>query len=137
MQSIRELMTPDPVCVPGTATVCDAAQHMREHDIGNVLIVDGDHLKGLVTDRDLVVRALADGRGPDTPLTDLFSSDPITVEASDSAEAAVRLMSEHAIRRLPVVDGGRPVGVVSIGDLAVERDPKSALADISAAPPSS
>ena len=137
MQSIRELMTPDPVCVPVTATVCDAARHMREHDIGNVLIVDGDALKGLVTDRDLVVRALADGRGPDTALTDLFSSDPVTVQASDSVEEAVRLMSEHALRRLPVVDGGRPVGVVSIGDLAVERDPQSALADISAAPPNS
>lgn len=135
MQNIREVMTSNPVCVPGDTTLSDAARQMRDHDIGNVLVVDGDALKGLVTDRDLVVRALADGRGPDTPLSDVCSPDLVTLQPSDTAEDAIRLMSEHAVRRLPVVDGGRPVGIVSIGDLAVERDPTSTLADISAAPP--
>lgn len=137
MQSIREVMTSDPVCLSGDTPLSDAARKMRDHDIGNVLVVGDGTLQGLVTDRDLVVRALADGRGPDTRLSDVCTADLVTLQPTDTAEDAIRLMSEHAVRRVPVVDGDRPVGIVSIGDLAVERDPQSTLADISAAAPNS
>jgi CBS domain-containing protein len=83
-----------------------------------------------------VVRILAEGRDPAaTTLADISSHDLTTVSPEDSVEQAVQLMREKAIRRLPVVEDGRPVGIVSLGDLAVERDPDSALGEISAAPP--
>jgi CBS domain-containing protein len=89
-----------------------------------------------VTDRDIVVRALADGREASaTTLADICTRDLETLSPEDSASDAVRLMSSKAIRRVPVVEDGKPVGIVSIGDLAIEQDPDSALADISEAKP--
>jgi CBS domain-containing protein len=135
-QKIRDVMTTDLVSLPATATLADAARQMKEHGIGDVLVADGDRLRGLVTDRDIVLRAVAEDRDPRTAtLGDVCSSDLVTVAPGDAVEDAVQLMSERAIRRLPVVEGGRAVGIVALGDLAVERDPKSALADISAAAP--
>jgi CBS domain-containing protein len=91
---------------------------------------------GIVTDRDIVVRALAGHRNPaDTRLKDICSRDVVTVTPSTSTDEAVRIMREKSVRRLPVLDYDQPVGIVSLGDLAVEHDPKSALADISVAPP--
>jgi CBS domain-containing protein len=95
--------------------------------------VDGDEVRGIVTDRDIAVRAVADGRGPETPLSDVLSGQVVTVAPDDRVEKVVDLMREHAVRRIPVVEGGRLAGVISIGDLAIERDSDSALADISAA----
>jgi len=90
----------------------------------------------MVTDRDLVVRSLAEARDPaTTTLADICSHPILSVSPTDSVEHAVRLMRTHAIRRVPVVDRGQAVGIVSLGDLAVERDPHSALGEISAAPP--
>jgi CBS domain-containing protein len=101
-----------------------------------VLVTEDDHLRGLVTDRDIVVRAVAAGRDmTTTTVSEVCSAELFTVTPAEDAEAAVRLMREHAVRRVPVVDGDRPVGVVSIGDMAVERDEHSVLADISAQPP--
>ena len=89
-----------------------------------------------MTDRDIVVRLVAEARDPaSTPLADLCSHPLVTVTPADSIEQAVQLMRSKAIRRLPVVEGGQAVGIVSLGDLAVERDPGSALGEISAAPP--
>jgi CBS domain-containing protein len=137
-QSIREVMTADPVSLSATTSLTDAARRMRDEDIGDVLVSDGDRLRGVVTDRDIVVRAVAEGRDiTSTTLADVCSTDVITVGPSDSVDDAVRMMSEHAVRRIPVVENGRPVGIVSIGDVAIERQPNSALADISAAPPTS
>jgi CBS domain-containing protein len=134
-QRVQDVMTPNPVTVPTTATIVDAARKMREEGIGDVLVMDGDRLAGVVTDRDIVVRAIADGRSPEsTKITDVCSGDVVCLTPEDSVDDAVRLMKERALRRIPILDGDRPVGVISIGDLAMERDPNSALADISAAP---
>jgi CBS domain-containing protein len=129
-------MTPDPVTMAGGFRLDDAARRMRDRNIGDVIVLDGAQVCGLVTDRDIVVRAVAEGRDPtSTTLNDICSRDLVTVRPEDTVDAAVRLMREHALRRLPVIDGSTPVGIVSIGDIVVERDPESALADISSAPP--
>jgi CBS domain-containing protein len=135
-QRLHDVMTPDPVALPGSATVHEAARAMRDQDIGDVIVVENNQVCGIVTDRDIVVRTVAEARNPAaTTLADICSHTLTTVAPTDSVEQAVRLMREKAIRRLPVVEDGRPVGIVSLGDLAVERDPDSALGEISAAPP--
>ena len=135
-QQMRELMTPNPVALPGTASVHEAARAMRDADIGDVIVIENQQVCGIVTDRDIVVRTVAEARDPaTTTLADLCSHALLTVTPTDSVEEAVRLMRTHAIRRLPVVEGGQPVGIVSLGDLARERDPGSALGEISSAPP--
>jgi CBS domain-containing protein len=135
-QQIRELMTPTPVVLPGTASVHEAACAMRDAQIGDVIVFENNQVCGIVTDRDIVVRTVAETQDPaTTTLADICSHNLLTVTPTDSVEEAVRLMRTHAIRRLPVVDGGQAVGIVSLGDLAVERDPGSALGKISGAPP--
>ncbi|HEY7277953.1 MAG TPA: CBS domain-containing protein [Trebonia sp.] len=135
-QKVSELMTSAPVSLSSGQPLTEAAKAMREQGIGSVLVVDDGQLKGLVTDRDIVVRAVADGRDPgQTPLADVCSPDLVTVAPNDDADTVVQRMRERRVRRVPVVDGGRPVGMVSIGDMAIERDERSALADISAETP--
>ena len=135
-QQIRELMTPNPVVLPGTASVHEAARAMRDADIGDVIVIENNQVCGIVTDRDIVVRTVAEARDPaTTTLADICSHLLLVVSPTDSVEKAVQLMGTHAIRRLPVVEGGQPVGMVSLGALAVERDPSSALGDISTTPP--
>ena len=134
--SVRDVMTPEPLTVASTTSLEQAARRMRDAGIGNVIIMDGEQITGILTDRDIVVRAVAEGWDPgSTPVGEVASRDLTTVAASDPVESAVALMRERAVRRLPVVENGRPIGIVSLGDLAVERDPDSALGDISAAPP--
>ena len=132
-QTIGELMTRDPVSCPPDAPIRTAAELMRDRDMGDVIVVDGAEVHGIVTDRDIAVRAVADGLDPDTPLSRVVSGRVVTAAPGDRIEKLVDLMREHAVRRIPVVEDGRLVGVVSIGDLAIERDSDSALADISAA----
>jgi CBS domain-containing protein len=135
-QKIRDVMTAAPTTLPEDATVADAARRMRDEDIGDVLVVRDEELTAVVTDRDIAVRAVAEDRPPaETRLRDIASKDLATVSPDDSIADAVRIMRERALRRIPVVEGSRPVGIVSIGDLAVERDTDSALADISASEP--
>src|SRR3989440_12275258 len=135
-QQIRELMTQNPVSLPGSASVHEAARAMRAADIGDVIVIENNQVCGIVTDRDTVVRTVAEARDPaTTTLADICSHALTTVSPTDSIEQAAQLMRAKAIRRLPVVEGGQAVGIVSLGDLAVERDPSSALGDISAAPP--
>jgi CBS domain-containing protein len=99
-------------------------------------VVEGDRVVCLVTDRDIVVRGIAEDLDPfSTAIASVCTHDLVTVGPNDSIDTAVRLMREHAVRRLPVVAKGKPVGIVTLGDLAVERDTDSALADISAAEP--
>lgn len=134
--TVADMMTPDPIALPQTASVFDAAQTMREASIGNVIVLDGQRVCGIVTDRDVVVRAVAAGRDPrSTSLADICSRELTTLRPEDNVGTAVRLMREHAVRRLPVVKNGRPVGILTLGDLAIEEDSESALADVSAAPP--
>ncbi|MEU3734203.1 CBS domain-containing protein [Streptomyces sp. NPDC033538] len=135
-QYVRDIMTGDPVTVEPQASVTAVARIMRDQDLGAVLVTDGDELRGLVTDRDLVIRSVAQGGDPEqTTVAGACSDDMVTVRSDDELNHAVRLMREHAVRRVPVVDDGRPVGIVSLGDLAMERDPESALGDISVARP--
>lgn len=135
--TIAEVMVPRPQTVDPTTTILMAAQMMRDSDIGDVLITEEGRLRGILTDRDIVVRAVATGDDVrETTVGDCCSSSDLqTVSSREGIDHAVRIMREHALRRLPVVDDGELVGVVSLGDLAVERDPKSVLADISAAAP--
>jgi CBS domain-containing protein len=135
-QRIRDVMTTDPTTLPEDATVTDAARSMRDEDIGDVLVVRGGELSAILTDRDIAVRVVAEDRPPaDTRLGEISSKEIATLSPDDSIADAVRIMRERALRRIPVVEHGRPVGIVSIGDLAVERDTDSALADISASEP--
>ncbi|MGX1541105.1 CBS domain-containing protein [Streptomyces adustus] len=137
VQCVRDIMTGTPVSVETGALVTDVARLMRDEDIGVVLVTREDHLLGLVSDRDLVVRGLAEGSDPqEMTVADLCTEEPITITPDDDLERAVALMRQHAIRRLPVVEGDALVGVISIGDLAMEIDRKSALGDISSASPS-
>jgi CBS domain-containing protein len=136
-QSIRDVMTTDPVTLPGGAAVKDAAAEMDRHDIGDVIVLsDANEVSGIVTDRDITVRVVAAGLDPaTTKLSDICTTDIHTLTPSDTVGEAIKLMQQKAIRRLPVVEAGRAVGIVSLGDLAVTNDPESVLADISAAPP--
>jgi CBS domain-containing protein len=129
-------MTQNPVTVQTTDSIVAAARSMRDGNIGDVVVVERGQIQGILTDRDIVVRALAEGRDPArTTVGEICSRELTTLGPSDSVHDAVTIMRDKAIRRLPVVDGGRPVGIVSLGDLAVERDPESVLGGISAAPP--
>jgi len=134
-KSIKDAMTTKPASLPTSATVADAAQQMRELDIGDVLVEQEGRLAGIVTDRDIVVRAIAEGRDVTSKLGDIVSSEVVCITPAESADEAIRLMRERALRRVPVVENGRPVGIVSLGDLAEERDPRSVLGEISTAPP--
>jgi CBS domain-containing protein len=134
MPSIREVMTTDPTTLPATATITEAAMRMREEDIGDVIVLDGnEQLCGVVTDRDIVVRALANGETT-AKLGDICSRDVTALSPDDEVGDAVKLMTEKAVRRLPIIDNGRPIGIVSLGDLAVTHDSDSGLASISSAP---
>jgi CBS domain-containing protein len=136
MPYVSSVMTGVPVTLREDDKLIAAARAMRDNAVGVVMVVRDGRLRGLVTDRDIVVRALAAGRDPaDIPVRDVCSGDPVTVGPDDEVGAAVRLMRERAVRRLPVVEDGHPVGMVSIGDLAAEQDGQSALAEISIAPP--
>ena len=134
-QLIRELMTLNPVSMPGTASVQEAARAMRDQDIGDVIVIEHNQVCGIVTDRDIAVRIVAEGQDPATTLADICSHALLILTPTDSVEEALRLMRLHAVRRLPVVEAGEAVGIVSLGDLAVERDPQSVLGKISATPP--
>jgi CBS domain-containing protein len=135
-RKVSEIMTPAPVALRSTQPVAEAARVMREHGIGDVLVIEGEQLKGLLTDRDIVVRAVAGNRDPAiTLIGEICSPDPVTVAPGDDADTVVQRMREHAIRRVPVVQDGLPVGILSMGDMALERDERSALADVSAQPP--
>jgi CBS domain-containing protein len=108
---------------------------MDKEDIGNVLVVENGEVQGIVTDRDIVVRVIAKGNGPDASVREAATTDVQTLSPGDSIEDAIKQMEQGNVRRLPVVDDGKPVGIVSLGDLAKAKDQDSALADISAASP--
>ena len=134
--TVAEVMTREPVTVNGDSSISEAAREMRVSNVGDLLVLDGGRLVGIVTDRDIVIRVLAENKGPDTPVREACSDrELVTVTPDTKIEQAVEIMRSKAIRRLPVVEGDQPVGVVSIGDLAIEGDETSALADISAAEP--
>ncbi|SCE95400.1 CBS domain-containing protein [Micromonospora haikouensis] len=136
MTTVGEFMTTRLVTMDGHETLTAAAREMRDSAIGDVVVTAGDDVVGIVTDRDIAVRGVAEEMDPNTTrLNQITSRDVITVSQYDDAVAAADLMRTYAVRRLPVIDDGRLVGLVSVGDLAVEREPQSVLADISADDP--
>ncbi|MCX5052725.1 MULTISPECIES: CBS domain-containing protein [unclassified Streptomyces] len=133
---VREVMTPGVVAVRPDASLVEAAQLMRVQDIGDVLVADGQEVVGVLTDRDITVRAVAEGLDPLTvSAQSVCTPDPVLLAPDDPVAAAVALMRTHAVRRLPVVEDGLPVGMVTLGDLAEVQDPDSTLAEISRAVP--
>lgn len=134
MTTLKDIMTANPVTCTSDATIADVARLMEERDIGDVILMDGETITGIVTDRDIVIRGLAKGMDGTAPVAEVCTGDVVTLSPEDDVSKAAEVMAQQAIRRLPIVEGGRPVGIVSLGDLAIDRDPDSALADISAAP---
>jgi len=133
---IREVMTAEPKTLSPSATLAEAARIMRQDDIGGVLVVEDGKPCAIVTDRDIVVRGIAAGKDPnETKVSEVASKNMVTIGPDASIDEAVRLMRERAVRRIPVMEGGKPIGIVSLGDLAVERDEKSVLGQVSAAAP--
>jgi CBS domain-containing protein len=133
-KTIRDVMSGDPVTIEPSASVEEAAQKMKESDIGAVLVVDDGELKGIVTDREIAVDAVAEGNG-DAKVEDVATTDPATVGPDDEIDKAIELMRDQKVRRIPVVEDGEPVGVVSLGDLAEAVDDDSVLSEISSAEP--
>lgn len=133
---VRDVMTSSPVVVDYSQPVSHAAQAMRELNVGSLFVLRDGLLHGLVTDRDLVVRGVAEGIGPDEPVGPLSSEDLVGVSADDDTAGALRLMRDQAVRRLPVLDDGQVTGVISLGDLAVAADADSPLAQVRQASPS-
>jgi CBS domain-containing protein len=132
-KTVADVMTSRPATIEGDQPVAVAAALMRENDAGAVIVNDNGRLQGIITDRDIAIRVVADEKSPQTPVREACSPSVEAVGPDTSIDQAVQLMRSHAVRRLPVVEDGRAVGIVSLGDLAMERDPNSALADISAA----
>jgi CBS domain-containing protein len=133
---MRDIMSPAPASMAATEPVSAAAKAMKEYGIGTVLIIAGRRLSGIVTDRDIAVRVLAENRDPvATRVGDICSTELAVLGPDDDVEQATRLVRERAVRRIPIVQDGTPVGVVSIGDLALAKDQESALSQVSTARP--
>ena len=126
---IRDVMTPNPKCVSPNDSIQSAARIMRDEDTGVVPICEGDRAVGIITDRDIVVRAIAEDGQLNRPVRDFASTNVVSVTPDMSTREAAELMSEHQVRRLPVVEGERLVGIVSIGDLAVKEAKDSRVGD--------
>ncbi len=120
MTTLKEIMTKDLTTVDGKATLREVAQRMKADDIGNVLIMDGDQLTGIITDRDIVIRAVADGQDVKTPVSTYATKHVFTLPCSTSVQDAAKAMAERQLRRLPVTDSqtGKIGGIVSLADLS-------------------
>ena len=135
VQTVRDVMTTDPVTIEASQPVLEAARLMRTADTGVLVVTADGAVHGVVTDRDITLRAVAEGRDvATTPVSEVATHDVESVGPDASLTQVVQTMRSRAVRRVPVVESGRVVGIVSIGDLALEVDPSSALADVSAAP---
>ena len=128
---VRDVMTPGPIGVDYGQTIGETARTMRDWGVGAVLVVDQEVLCGLVTDRDLVVRAIADAHGPDAIVGPLSSGNLIAVDVDADAQEAGRLMRQNAVRRLPVIEDGKVTGIVSLCDVALAEEYAAAVAAIS------
>jgi CBS domain-containing protein len=136
-KKVRDVMTRPVRTLSADSTLRDAAREMRDGDIGSVIVMMNDgSICGIVTDRDIVIRGLAQGKNLETRLADVCSRELVTLSPDQTIDEAIALMRENGVRRLPVEEGGRPVGILSLGDLAIERDEKSVLGQISAQPAS-
>jgi CBS domain-containing protein len=123
-QNIRDVMTSNPRTIDADQTVAYAAKMMREEDVGLAPIVEGDKLVGMLTDRDITTRVVAEGKNPDqVKVRDVASKQLVTIDPQQDLDEALRMMAKHQVRRLPVVEeDGRLVGVVAQADIAREGD---------------
>ena len=138
-KSARDVMSQGAECIGENESLLQAAKKMSELDVGALPICgEDDRLKGMLTDRDIVIKALAQGKDPDSTNAGEFAQGkPITIGADDSITEAIQTMKEHKVRRLPVIDGHRLVGIVSQGDLAqaAEEDDVGELVEVISAAP--
>ena len=115
----REIMTENPEFVDGSATVAEAARKLADLDVGALPVCEGEKLRGMITDRDIAVKVVAEGKNPqDVKVIDLTQGEAITIGADDPIEEALRTMSQYQVRRLPVIDGTKLVGILSQADIA-------------------
>ncbi|MEH7493967.1 CBS domain-containing protein [Neobacillus niacini] len=135
MEKIRDIMTDQVECCTLLDNVFEVAVKMKELNVGAIPIVDKDKLVGMITDRDIVVRGVAEKHPGSTKVEDIMSDKLITISADASTKEAANLMAEHQIRRLPVVEGDKLVGIISLGDFAIRKltddQAKEALSEIS------
>jgi len=136
MQQLKDLMSPDVQVISPDATIREAAEHMREGDFGMMPVGEGDRMIGAISDRDIAIRAVAEGKDASTKVRDVMSEGIAWAYEDDSVEQAAKIMSKRQVRRLPVVDRDkRLVGIVALGDFAVEsseiRPAAQALSEIS------
>jgi CBS domain-containing protein len=137
-RTVREVMSTPVESVKLETPLREAAKKMRRKDIGDVLVLNGTgEVQGIVTDRDLAIRSVAEDRNPSTPVEEIMSPITATLDPTATVSAALNLMRQHDVRRLPVVEGGKPLGVVTLGDLSPSGEAGAALADISTAPANS
>jgi CBS domain-containing protein len=136
VQSIQDVMTPNPFLIGAETPVARAAHLMRQADVGSLIVLEEGEVCGIVTDRDITIRAVAEERDVrTTPVGEVCSREPLTLSVGDTIEQAIEVMRSNSVRRVPVLDEqGRPAGIVSLGDVAIERG-GTPLGDISAAPP--
>ena len=133
--TVREVMSTPVESVKRQTPLREAAKKMQRKDIGDVLVLnETGEVQGIVTDRDLAIRSVAEGRNASTPVEEIMSPIAVTVGPTATVSAALELMRRHDVRRLPVVEEGTPLGVVTLGDLSRSGAAGAALADISAAP---
>lgn len=117
--TVRDAMTPSPTSIAADATVVEAARMLTSEDVGSLPVVEGEKLVGIVTDRDLVLRVLAKDLDPHkVPVADVCSDDPVVAAPEEQLDAALQRMAEQRVRRLPVVDDGRLVGILAQADVA-------------------
>ena len=134
--TVKDVMTKNAVMVQANTPIAESARLMQEKDIGSVIVMEGEKVCGIVTDRDIVVRGVAPGKDvKKTAVDEICSRILTTVTPETSLDDAIQMMRDKAVRRLPVVTDGTPIGVVSLGDLAQERDPHSVLGKVSGAAP--
>ena len=140
MTSVREIMTADATCVGENDTVVQAARRMRELEVGALPICGEDNrLKGMVTDRDIAINVVAEGKDPEsTKVSELAQGEVVTIGADDSIDELLRTMTEHAVRRVPVIDGHDLIGIVSQADVArhLPEDQVGQLVDLISGAPS-
>ena len=122
-KSVRDAMTEDPRSIGASASVVEAARLMREEHIGSLPIADDEQLLGVITDRDITTRVVAEAANLEmTSVEDVYSRDPVSVEPDKDLEEALELMARHQVRRLPVVENGRLVGIVAQADIALTEN---------------
>lgn len=134
-KTAKEVMTDNPVKLSANTSLREAAQIMRDRNIGDVLVFQDKKFCGIVTDRDIVVRGLANGADPGkAQLAEICSRDLVTCSPEEPVDTVMQTMADKALRRIPVVEDGDPIGIVSLGDLAIQSGERSVLSEVSEAP---